>query len=50
VLRLFTALDQHHPHEPHSYLPIIGTLLGQVAHGPKALSQIRKILADLLEP
>lgn len=25
VLQLFAILDEHHPHEPHFYLPIIGT-------------------------
>lgn len=25
VLRLFSTLDEHHPHAPHYYLPIIGT-------------------------
>lgn len=25
VLQLFAILDDHHPHEPHYYLPIIGT-------------------------
>ena len=25
VLQLFATLDQHHPHEPHDDLPIIGT-------------------------
>jgi GNAT superfamily N-acetyltransferase len=25
VLQLFAILDHHHPHEPHYYLPIIGT-------------------------
>lgn len=25
VLQLFATLDEHHPHEPHFYLPIIGT-------------------------
>lgn len=25
VLQLFATLDEHHPHEPHFYLPILGT-------------------------
>ncbi|MDP8970780.1 MAG: GNAT family N-acetyltransferase [Actinomycetota bacterium] len=25
VLQLFATLEEHHPHEPHYYLPIIGT-------------------------
>lgn len=33
VLQLFAVLDDHHPKEPHYYLPIIGTRPGQQGRG-----------------
>ncbi|MFV0131869.1 GNAT family N-acetyltransferase [Streptomyces sp. HMX87] len=33
VLRLLTALDDHHPPEPHYYLPIMGTRPGEQGRG-----------------
>lgn len=33
VLQLFAALDDHHPKEPHYYLPIIGTQPEQQGRG-----------------
>ena len=33
VLQLFSVLGDHHPHEPHYYLPIIGTRPDHQGHG-----------------
>ncbi|MBT2492702.1 GNAT family N-acetyltransferase [Streptomyces sp. ISL-96] len=33
VLRLLTTLDDHHPREPHCYLPIMGTRPGEQGRG-----------------
>jgi GNAT superfamily N-acetyltransferase len=33
VLQLFAILDKHHPHEPHDYLPIVGTRPQQQGRG-----------------
>ncbi|MEV3989901.1 GNAT family N-acetyltransferase [Streptomyces sp. NPDC049837] len=33
VLELLTLLDDHHPHEPHYYLPIMGTRPDRQGHG-----------------
>ena len=33
VLQLFATLDEHLPHEPHDYLPIVGTRPEQQGRG-----------------
>ncbi len=33
VMELLTLLDDHHPHEPHFYLPIMGTRPEHQGHG-----------------